>query len=62
VVTDGDGNPVDVLFTPFGNITEIIPRQTYPYEEQTLNASNYEAAASAIGGDSHATRLWWDKD
>ena len=62
IVTDGEGNPVDVIFTPFGNITEIIPRQTYPYEEQTLNASNYEAAASAIGGDSHATKLWWDKD
>lgn len=61
VVTDGDGNPVDVLFIPFGDVTEIIPRLTYPYEEQTLNAANYEAAASAIGGDRHSTKLWWNQ-
>lgn len=62
VVTDADGNPIDVLFTPYVNVTGIIPRQTYPYEEQTLNAENYNNAANAIGGDSHGTKLWWNED
>lgn len=61
VITDGDGNPAEVRFIPFGEITEIISRQTYPFEEQTLNAANYADAASAIGGDKHSTKLWWNK-
>ncbi|WP_127338419.1 SusD/RagB family nutrient-binding outer membrane lipoprotein [Flavobacterium cupreum] len=36
-------------------------RMTYPIREQTLNASNYKAAATAIGGDKLATKLFWDK-
>lgn len=61
VIMDPDGSPVDVIFTPYGGLEEIISRLTYPNEEQTLNAANYEAAASAIGGDEHSTRLWWNK-
>ncbi len=61
VVTDDNGDPVDVFFVPFGNVNEIIPRQTYPYEEQTLNADNYTSAAAAIGGDEHTTKVWWNK-
>jgi hypothetical protein len=61
IITDGDGNEVDVLFIPYGNVTEIMPRQTYPYEEQTLNADSYSDAADAIGGDTHSTKLWWNR-
>ncbi len=36
-------------------------RFTYPVNEQTLNADNYQAAAEAIGGDDMLTKLFWDK-
>ncbi len=36
-------------------------RYTYPVIEQTLNGTNYDAAASAIGGDAPETQLFWDK-
>lgn len=40
----------------------VVPRRfTFPIEEQTLNGANYTAAASAIGGDKMATKLFWDK-
>lgn len=39
---------------------EIPKRLTYPINEQTLNKANYEAAASAIGGDELTTRIFWD--
>jgi len=35
-------------------------RYTYPLTEQNLNASNYSAASTAIGGDLQTTRLFWD--
>ncbi|HEY9185431.1 MAG TPA: SusD/RagB family nutrient-binding outer membrane lipoprotein [Salegentibacter sp.] len=35
-------------------------RYTYPVNEQNLNQDNYEAASSAIGGDSQQTPLFWD--
>jgi len=37
-------------------------RLTYPTSEQTLNGANRAAAASAIGGDAVATKLFWDKN
>ncbi|WP_136668910.1 SusD/RagB family nutrient-binding outer membrane lipoprotein [Flavobacterium sp. H122] len=40
---------------------EAVPtRLTYPLNEQTLNKTNYTAAASAIGGDLKGTKLFWD--
>ena len=36
-------------------------RHTYPVNEQTLNGENYAAAASKIGGDKLATKLFWDE-
>jgi len=36
-------------------------RFTYPILEQNINTSNYNAGASAIGGDVVETKLWWDK-
>lgn len=40
--------------------SEIPKRLTYPINEQTLNAANYQAAATAIGGDELTTRIFWD--
>lgn len=36
-------------------------RMTYPIREQTLNPTNYKAAAASIGGDFLYTPLFWDK-
>lgn len=41
-------------------ITEVPKRYTYPSAEQTLNATNYSAATTAIGGDDMTTKLFWD--
>ncbi len=39
----------------------VVPtRFTYPINEQTLNPENYNAAASAIGGDKLTTKIFWD--
>ncbi len=35
-------------------------RLLYPTSEPLINATNYNAAASAIGGDELATKLFWD--
>ena len=35
-------------------------RYTYPIEEQNLNESNYNEAASSIGGDAQQTPIFWD--
>ena len=36
-------------------------RFTYPGNEQTLNPTNYKAAAAKIGGDAVTTKIFWDK-
>jgi hypothetical protein len=36
-------------------------RYPYPVSEINLNGSNYDEAASAIGGDKTETKLFWDK-
>lgn len=41
---------------------QIPSRMTYPTREQTLNATNYNAAAASIGGDKLKTKLFWDKN
>lgn len=50
------------IFTPPADIAyENIPvRLTYPVSEQNLNKTQYEAAATAIGGDRLTTKLFWD--
>lgn len=40
---------------------EVPKRLTYPINEQTVNGTNYTAAASAIGGDKLKTHIFWDK-
>ncbi|HML83528.1 MAG TPA: SusD/RagB family nutrient-binding outer membrane lipoprotein [Bacteroidales bacterium] len=46
---------------PNGVVSSLPVRFTYPINEQTLNATNYKAASSAIGGDLLTTKLFWDK-
>jgi hypothetical protein len=41
--------------------SDIPLRYPYPVNEQNVNRLNYEAAATAIGGDDVTTPLWWDK-
>ena len=42
--------------------SDIPVRFTFPINEQTSNAANYQAAASAIGGDLITTKVFWDKN
>lgn len=35
-------------------------RYTYPINEQNLNEANYNAASTAIGGDTQQTTVFWD--
>jgi hypothetical protein len=37
-------------------------RNIYSHLQKTLNATNYTAAATAIGGDKMTTRIFWDKN
>jgi hypothetical protein len=51
-----------VLNPPVNMTYSDIPvRMPYPYNENKQNKANYEAAASAIGGDEISTKLFWDK-
>ena len=42
-----------------GAINEIPSRYRYPVIEASLNAANYSAAASAMGGDNLTSPVWW---
>lgn len=42
-------------------IDKVPVRYTFAVSEQTLNFSNYSAAAAKIGGDTPLTKLFWDK-
>lgn len=52
--------PVDGSLDP--NVKFVPLRLTYPSREQTQNSANYKSAADAIGGDTKATKLWWNKN
>ncbi|MCZ2472663.1 SusD/RagB family nutrient-binding outer membrane lipoprotein [Aquirufa ecclesiirivi] len=49
------------ISAPVGAKSGFPTRLTYAANEQTLNGTNYTAAASAIGGDVVTTKLYWDK-
>ncbi|MEO7976302.1 SusD/RagB family nutrient-binding outer membrane lipoprotein [Flavobacterium sp.] len=40
---------------------QVPSRMAYPIREQTLNATNYNAASTSIGGDKLTTKIFWDK-
>ena len=50
-----------VLIAPSDAVSAIPVRLTYSVEEQNLNTAQYNAAASAIGGDLVTTKLFWNK-
>lgn len=50
-----------VLVEPINAESGYPVRYPYPVSEINLNPTNYEQAASAIGGDATETRLFWDK-
>ena len=54
-----NGTITFVTANPTG--TDIVPRLKYDSNEYTLNKANVEAAATSIGGDTYATKLWWAK-
>lgn len=41
-------------------VADIPTRFIYPVSEATLNGDQYDAAASAIGGDTKTTHIFWD--
>lgn len=43
------------------NVSFVPYRLTYPTSEQLQNSANYQAAVSAIGGDTKGTQLWFNK-
>lgn len=46
---------------PAASALSVIPlRLTYPTSERTLNRTNVESAATAIGGDEVGTKVFWD--
>jgi len=49
-----------VLIPPPDAVSVTPLRLTYPIIEQTLNASGWSAASTAIGGDDVGTSLFWD--
>lgn len=51
------------ILNPPQNMTyaDIPTRMPYPYNEDTMNKENWEAASIAIGGDKATTKLFWDK-
>lgn len=51
-----------ILKKPVRNLSGFPVRYVYPTTEQNLNESNYNSAATAIGGDVPETRLFWDKE
>lgn len=58
------GYPVLKQVNYIGNATNgTIPRRfTYPTEEGTVNAANYQQAVSRLDkGDQMTSRVWWDK-
>lgn len=60
MITGPGAGGVIQTFEPIrGN--EIPRRMYYPVQEQTLNATNYAAAKTAMGGDDFDIRMWWDK-
>ncbi len=46
-------------FVPIGGLTDLPERNAYPLNEASINETNVSAAASAMGGNTQQTPLWW---
>lgn len=55
------GFPSNIKPGPDAFYTVYPSRFEYPSKEQALNAENYNAAVSRIGGDEITTKVWWEK-
>lgn len=55
------GFPSSIKPGPDAFYTVYPSRFEYPSKEQALNAENYNAAVSRIGGDEITTKVWWEK-
>lgn len=54
--------PVLILDNNIAQANLTVPyRLTYPVSEANINRTNYQQAGQAIGGDTKATKLWWNK-
>ncbi|GAC1591448.1 MAG: SusD/RagB family nutrient-binding outer membrane lipoprotein [Hymenobacter sp.] len=49
------------IVAPKAAVSAFPLRFTYPATEKNLNTANYNAAATAIGGDLVTTKIFWDK-
>ena len=56
------GSSTYVFTSLIDGLTDLPTRLYYPTIIQTLNVDNYNAAATAIGGDKMNTKLIWDKN
>jgi len=45
----------------YGDIKEVPKRYTYPGAEETINATNLEAASTKLGGNTPIKHVFWDK-
>ena len=62
-VPDPTTGATTYVFEPLiAGLTDLPTRLYYPTVIQTLNAENYAAASTAIGGDKMTTKLIWDKN
>lgn len=49
----------EYTFDPIGGLTDVPTRNKYLLNEESINKANKDAAASAMGGDTQSTKLWW---
>lgn len=57
-----NGSSTYVFTSLIDGLTDLPTRLYYPTIIQTLNVDNYNAAATAIGGDKMNTKLIWDRN
>ena len=51
----------EIIFTPLvSSGTDLPKRMTFPQQEQTINATNWSAAKTRMGGDVLTTKVWVD--
>ena len=49
----------EYTFKPIGGLTDIPTRNMYLLNEESINKTNKDNAATAMGGDTQSTKLWW---
>ncbi|WP_407404402.1 SusD/RagB family nutrient-binding outer membrane lipoprotein [Chryseobacterium sp.] len=59
-VPSATGQTTYIFTSLIAGLTDLPTRIFYPTQVKNLNTSNYQAAASAIGGDKMNTKLIWD--